>query len=85
MELRHWRLAAGKSQGECAMSLGLDGGARSFQRIETGQNKADADLVERIAALTEGAVAAQDMHATRLDWLRANRPERFLELGEAAE
>lgn len=85
MELKAWRLDAGKSQGECATALRLEGGARSFQRIETGQNKADADLVERIGAMTQGAVGAADMHATRLDWLRLNRPERFEAIGEAAQ
>ncbi|MCG6115072.1 MAG: hypothetical protein MEQ84_07720 [Mesorhizobium sp.] len=85
MKLKAWRLEEGRSQGECASALRLEGGARSFQRIETGQNKADADLVERIAAMTAGRVSAEDMHATRLDWLKENRPERFLQLGEAAE
>lgn len=77
MQLRDWRLTNEKAQGECATALRLDGGARSFQRLETGENKADADMIERIRALTEGEVGADDMHQTRLAWLRANRPEKF--------
>lgn len=85
MRLRDWRIVHGKSQGECAVALGLCGGARSFQRIETGENKADADMVERIEALTDGAVTASEMHSVRLEWLKANRPDKFLSVSEAAE
>jgi transcriptional regulator with XRE-family HTH domain len=75
--LKDWRISKNFSQGECAQSLGLAGGARSFQRLETGENKADSDMVEKIMALTGGAVTAQDMHDVRLAWLRVNQPERF--------
>jgi hypothetical protein len=77
MLIRDWRILTERSQGDCAKALALEGGARSFQRIETGQNKADADLVERIAAFTGGQVTAADMHAVRLAWLKVNRPEKF--------
>lgn len=77
MDLKAWRLQEQKSQGECAVALRLDGGPRSFQRIETGENKADADMIERIRDLTAGAVTESDMHAIRLAWLKANRPEKF--------
>lgn len=46
-------------------------------RIETGALAADADIVERIVLFTDGAVTADDLHAVRLEWLRANRPEKF--------
>lgn len=82
MKLKSWRLEAGRSQGDCANALRLEGGARSFQRIETGQNKPDADMVERIVVMTGGQVTAADMHLTRLDWLKENRPERFAEAVE---
>jgi transcriptional regulator with XRE-family HTH domain len=75
--LKDWRTSKELSQGECAGLLGLAGGARSFQRLETGENKADSDMVEKIMKLTGGAVSAQDMHDVRLTWLRANQPERF--------
>jgi hypothetical protein len=84
MQLRDWRTSNELAQSDCAISLRLEGGARSFQRIETGENKADADLVERIIGLTAGAVTADDMHQTRLAWLRANRPEKFHAETEAA-
>lgn len=75
--LKTWRLTQEKSQAECALALGLPGGARSFQRLESGESNTDADMVERIARLTGGAVTAADMHAVRLAWLKANRPEKF--------
>jgi hypothetical protein len=46
-------------------------------RLESGELPSDADMVERIAQLTGGAIAAAEMHAVRLAWLKANRPERF--------
>lgn len=75
--LKTWRIQSGKSQGECAMALGMRGGARTFQRIESGESSADADMVERISAMTGGEVSAVDMHETRLSWLKTNRPEKF--------
>ena len=75
--LKEWRIESGMTQAECAKALGLLGGARSFQRIEVGETGADADMVERIRLLTSGAVTPNDMHAIRLDWLKANRPEKF--------
>lgn len=83
--LKSWRLAQGKSQAECAQALGLEGGARSFQRIETGENKPDADIVERIVHLTGGSVTAEAMHCVRLAWLRANRPDKFPDAPQDAD
>ncbi|WP_223215739.1 hypothetical protein [Rhizobium herbae] len=65
------------SQSACAGLLSLAGGARSFQRIETGENGCDADLTARVLDMTDGAVTLQAMHETRLRWLKANRPEKF--------
>ncbi len=67
----------GKSQSECAAALGLAGGARTYQRIETGAVRPDADVVDRIGRLTGGTVSPAHMHAVRLAWLKANRPEKF--------
>lgn len=82
--LKNWRTSQRKSQGECALALGMRGGARSFQRIETGESSADADVVELIAILTDGAVTAADMHEVRLAWLREHRPEKFVSQVTAA-
>lgn len=82
MRLNDWRIASGKTLGECAVLLGLSG-ARTYHRYETGENRVDADLVDVIIRVTDGAVTAVDMHTTRLDWLKVNRPERFVP--EAAE
>lgn len=83
--LKTWRISVGKSQGECAAKLGLAGGARTFQRIEAGAVRADADVIERIVAMTNGVVTAHHMHEVRLAWLRSNRPEKFALGSEAAE
>jgi len=76
MKLTQWRLTQIKTLTECAVLFGL-ASARTYQRYETGETRADADLVEIIVRRTGGQVTATDMHATRLDWLKANRPERF--------
>lgn len=77
MDLRTWRTNLKLSQSACAAALALAGGARSYQRIETGENGADADLVARILILTGGQVSTEDMHQVRLNWLKGNRPQRF--------
>lgn len=77
MDLRKWRTDRKLSQSTCAAALALAGGARSFQRIETGENGADADLAERIAAMTGGDVTMSDLHHARLSWLKEHRPKRF--------
>lgn len=51
--------------------------ARTYQRYEDGENRADAHIVVRISDLTGCAVGATDMHDQRIDWLRENRPELF--------
>lgn len=77
MNFKDWRIASNRTLAECAEALGIEGGGRTLQRIETGENRADADMVERILAFTGGEVTAQDMHAVRLAWLKENRPEKF--------
>lgn len=76
MTLRQWRLTQGKTLDECAAFFGLKS-ARTYQRYETGENRPDADLVDVFVRLSGGAVTAADMHQTRLDWLKANHPEKF--------
>jgi len=58
--------------------------ASGLRKWLTGERQPDADVVARIAAFTGGAVTADDMHQTRLAWLRANRPEKFHAGTEAA-
>ncbi len=63
-----------------ALAARVDGvrSARTIARIVSGAVMPDADMVARIEGLTAGEVTAADMYATRLDWLKANRPERFV-------
>jgi len=60
-----------------AARVGAVRSSRTIARIVSGAVMPDADMVARIEALTAGEVTAIDMHVTRLDWLKANRPERF--------
>lgn len=77
MQLRDWRKSSDLTLQACADRMGLAGGGRTFQRLERGEVNFDADTVAKIAILTAGAVTAQDMHETRLAWLRDNRPDKF--------
>jgi transcriptional regulator with XRE-family HTH domain len=74
MELKTWRLAKGLTLDQAGQMLGLSGVnvARAFQRIETGESPADADMAAAIGELTGGAVGADDLNAVRLAWLREN-------------
>lgn len=79
MQLRDWRTHRKLTLAETARALGIEGknpGA-TLARIEMGSRQPEADLVERIVSLTEGAVSAFDMHAVRLAWLKQHRPEKF--------
>lgn len=75
------------SRAECGRLLGYEKAnpSRFYERIETGEIAADADMVARIVALTGGDVSASHMHEIRLEWLKANKPERFVDRVEAAE
>ncbi|PZR79128.1 MAG: hypothetical protein DI537_41420 [Stutzerimonas stutzeri] len=57
-----------------AEALALES-ARAYQRYETGENRPDAPLTERIFRATAGQVTPTDLHEQRLAWLRAHRPE----------
>ncbi|MEX3008981.1 helix-turn-helix domain-containing protein [Hoeflea sp. TYP-13] len=71
MRLKEWRLTQKLTLADCAAALGCNG-ARTYQRYEDGMHRTDALFVEAIVELTDGAVTAQDMHETRLEWLKAN-------------
>jgi predicted transcriptional regulator len=77
MSLKSWRQKQGLTVDALAAALGNIVTPRNVYRYETGEIAADADMIDRIEFLTSGAVTAQDMHLTRLNWLRANRPEKF--------
>lgn len=89
--LKTWRQKAGLSLAETARRLGIEGAnpGATYARFETGSRQPDADMMERIYQLTGGLVTPADMHAVRLAWLKANRPEKFAdavrEHREAAE
>jgi len=70
--------------GEAAQLLGL-GFAASYNRYETGENRPDAPMIERIRRVTEGKVDLEGLHLQRLDWLKEKRPEQYAASMEAAE
>lgn len=82
MNLAEWRKAEGHSCGDLARMLNIAAtrGGTSVWNWETGRARADADVIDRIEKLTGGMVTPLDMHRTRLDWLRRNKPVA----GEAA-
>ncbi|WP_416355529.1 helix-turn-helix domain-containing protein [Aureimonas phyllosphaerae] len=71
--LKEWREAQGWSTQRVADELGLDArsGAGTIWRWETGRSRPDADVVAKIAEITGGAVTADGMHRTRLDFLKS--------------
>lgn len=79
MNFRTWLKNNQMTLAEAATRLRVRGRgpATTVKRWADGAVRADADTVERIVQMTKSAVTAQDMHQTRLDWLRANKPERF--------
>jgi transcriptional regulator with XRE-family HTH domain len=86
MNLKQWRLTRELTMAEASVLLGLES-ARTYQRYETGENRPDAPLVEKIMSVTDGGVMLEDLHRQRLDWLKENKPEAFDPHGrlEAAE
>jgi transcriptional regulator with XRE-family HTH domain len=84
MMLKQWRLSRGYTLSEAAGLLAIEN-ARTYQRYEEGENRPDAPIVERILATTSGEVTLDDMHALRIQWLRANKPEIAGAALEAAE
>lgn len=86
MTLTDWRARNEFGFAETARALGIEGvnPGGTLARIERGERRPDADMVERITVLTGGEVTPGDMHRVRLEWLREHRPEKFVAL-EAAE
>lgn len=72
MDLKAWRVDKGWTQERLGQELGFPASSRASQaeRIENGKIPADADVVAAIEAITQGAVRSDDMHHTRLTWLR---------------
>lgn len=86
MDFKAWRLSKGLSLADVAGRLGIAGAnpSREVQRIETGEARPDADLVQAIGRLTGGAVGADDLMAARLLWLKAaGRARTFAHNGSA--
>jgi len=79
MNIRDWRIDAKVSQRELAIRLGISGAnpARTLQRYESGESQMSSVMVDRLELISGAAVTAQDMHETRLEWLRANKPSEF--------
>ena len=79
MNLSAWRIDKGLGFAETARMLGIEGvnPGGTLARIERGERRPDADMIDRIEVMTGGVVTASDMHRIRLAWLREHRPEKF--------
>ncbi|WP_420406938.1 hypothetical protein [Hoeflea sp.] len=86
MRLIDWITAEKLTVASAAREIGIGGvnPGRTLDRIATGERQPDADMVARIEKMTDGRVTATDMYATRLAWLKANRPEKFAALDKGA-
>lgn len=75
MKLRDWRKKENLSLADCAKRFGLTcaNPAAKLSRWECGVSRPDADAISNIEHVTGGAVTAQDMHETRLDYLNARK------------
>lgn len=87
MKLECWRRSNGLTLAEVGEALGFASSnpARGLQLIERGERKADANIVAAIELLTEGSVTPRDMHETRLDWLKLNKPQKFPTTNSSSE
>lgn len=79
MKLREWRQTQKLSLHRMASLLGLANQV-TYRRYEIGEHRADAPIIEKIVAATDGVVTPQDMHETRLSWLRENKPDETNDL-----
>lgn len=75
--LKEWREAKGWNTQHLAKELGLDekAGPGTVWRWETGRSRPDADVIARIEKLSEGEVTANEMHETRLSFLRSRQED----------
>ncbi|MBO9125483.1 helix-turn-helix transcriptional regulator [Rhizobium sp. 16-488-2a] len=86
MHMKQWRQQQGLTMEEAAALLQVEY-AGSYQRYETGENRPDAPMAERIRLVSGGVVTLEDLHQQRLEWLKIRRPEMltlFPEVREAA-
>jgi transcriptional regulator with XRE-family HTH domain len=72
MDLEEFRQSEGLSYRGLAAFLGLTQG-RHAMRWATGERWPDADKLQHIKDLTDGAVTIEAMHRRRLKWLTENR------------
>lgn len=68
MKLQDWVIEKGLTAADVAEKLGTSNIA--VGRYLRGERMPHAGIVERIISLTGGAVTAQDLHETRMDYLR---------------
>lgn len=82
MSLKQWRAETGTGLGPVAEFCNVQ--ISTVSRWENGEILPDADAIDRLGRFTGGLVTADDMHRTRLEWLRANRPDKFTDDGGRA-
>lgn len=76
MTLDQWMKEQGLTPEKVGVEIGTTG--ESVRRYRSGSRMPEPEIVERIFVVTNGAVTVQDLHDTRLTFLRSSRE------GEAA-
>ncbi len=70
MILEDFRTNEGLTYEALATLIGVSS-ARQAQKYAAGEAMPRAEIVERIRLVTNGAVSPNDLHETRIEWLRS--------------
>lgn len=70
-----WRNGAGLTLAKVAAECGITGRnpARTYNRYETGEKQAPAEVVAAVDRVSGGKVRAASFQAVRMAWLEANK------------
>lgn len=81
MRIRDFRKEKGLTLAQAAAALCISGAnpSRTLQRIELGESRWDAQMVERIIEWSGGMVTLQDLHETRLEFLNSTQTPEVAE------
>lgn len=73
MTLSEWLREPKKSAEQFGKELGVSG--QAVRRWCSGERMPDAEMIERIVGATSGQVTIQDIHETRLRYVRSQGSE----------
>jgi transcriptional regulator with XRE-family HTH domain len=84
VDLETWRIREGLTYEALADAIGLPSTVTA-RRYAIGERWPEAEVIERIARATDGAVGVLAMHRRRLAWCRANGLPRGVAVAQVAE